>query len=81
MSQSTTTLAMLEADLIRENEALEQAVKRSSVARNEETTARNRVNDLQKRIDDHVSALRSKARDGTDWQSSREIRERSAHTR
>lgn len=71
MSESIVKLADLETELLSANEALAEAVRCTSRARNEETTARNRVNDLQKKIDAHITALRSKAQDGTEWQSVR----------
>jgi len=48
----------------------EEAKRRTSIARNEECTALNRLNVLQKEFDDVVLGLRKTAPRESDWKSS-----------
>lgn len=64
-------LSDIEHDLHVARESLRAAEQRTAIARNEETTARNYVNDLQKEIDQRVVALRKSAPRDTDWSRSR----------
>lgn len=64
---SGKTLSDIERDLLIAREALKEAEQRASIARNEETTARNRVNGLQRELDERISSLKKSAPSGTDW--------------
>jgi hypothetical protein len=66
---STKKLADLVAELDEATEALKSAQQSEQIARQHTTSARNRVNNLQKQIDAEVSERRKAAPWDTDWHS------------
>ena len=64
----------LMAELIDAKAGHAAAEKRESIARQETTAALNRLNDLQKKFDAVVVAIRKEAPRASDWARSREPR-------
>lgn len=67
------SLSELERDLHSAGEALKSAELRVSMARNEETTARNRVNELQREIVARIDELKKAAPRDTEWRRDRGV--------
>lgn len=61
------SLADLLRVLVAATDAHEAAQRHTSIARNEENTALNRLNDAQKRIDALIDEQRKKAPRDSDW--------------
>jgi hypothetical protein len=64
---SDKTLEQLVVELTQATEALTEASKNEDIARQETTSARNKVNAAQKALDARMDTLRRKAPWNTDW--------------
>lgn len=62
-----TQLANAVAAVARAQDRLDQLAKAAHIARNEETDARNRVNEAQRHFDALVAMVKKSAPLGTDW--------------
>ncbi|MBZ9705372.1 hypothetical protein LB543_01340 [Mesorhizobium sp. ESP7-2] len=71
MTDPSRTLAHLEVDLQKAIENLKLADERESEASRSATSARNRVNDLQKLVELKLIEMRDKAPYNTDWSNSK----------
>lgn len=75
MTQETRTLGELERELAQAAEKHAQLCKETSMARNRETDALNRLNQIQKAIDARVAELRKGAPRESDWKAAERRRE------
>jgi ABC-type transporter Mla subunit MlaD len=67
MSDTPTDIAQLVDDLQSASKAFREAAQRTSYAKNDENTALNEVNRLQKLLDGAIEAVRNEAPNATNW--------------
>lgn len=73
--EEISSLTDLMASLYEANDTLEKLISAEHDLRRSMTECRNHINDLQKRIDVKVNAVRSSAPRDTDWARTRTPRE------
>lgn len=69
--KAARTLAVIEEEMTKAEKELEERVRQSEAARRDETSARNRLNNLQKEFDVQVLKRKKDAPRDTDWADSK----------